>query len=653
MSNQTNTIGDMPDQEAYLSTGLELQKKKHWREAVAHYQQAINLIPNCAQAHYQLGQIWTRLGRIDIAIGFHKTAYKLTPESYPYSIALASAMKLQGMHADAITIYTHCIELKPHNPDAYHLLGDLLMMKQRFTEAVTSYQGAVDLKTENPWSYHNLGKALSKLSRPHDAIPYLRRATQLKPDLAFFFRSLGEAQQAGEFTAEALAAYSRAIELEPKNAEFHCALGLFFNSTDRWSEAIPCFIEALKCNPGYLHSYRPLGSALHKNGDISDDDLQRFDVLVIPGQIVESLFETANIQSVGLDSSEVKCLASEAGENVALTPKSITSLVSEPGEYGKEKFLEKIAVPPAHLLEVKNARAWADGVNSAVMTASGKLIDPVSTRNSKLTASISEIHPVKKIEGLTAFLSHKSAYGNNYFHWLFNDLARFHLFELAGIELSSIDAFVFAHTRKDFYQSALDALGIPASKIIQSINDPHISADRMLIPSATHTVGSSKWACNFLRKHFLDSESNNDTINVSERIYISRQGATYRRIRNENELIPLLSEHGFEFIKLEAHSIQQQAKILSRAKVVISSHGAGLTNLVFCNPGTKVIEMFPRSVMDTINLIGPYPVIAHQCQLDHYHFFGDDIDNCESTPQLRKDFTVNVNQLKSMLNRLC
>ena len=392
---------------------------------------------------------------------------------------------------------------------------------------------------------------------------------------------------------------------------------------------------------------------MHKQGNITDDELERFDVLEIPSQIVDSLFQTDNIGCAGLESNEVQCLASEVGEEVVLSPKSISSLLALPDEQREEKFLEKVSVPEAHLLEVKNGRAWGDSVNSAVMTASGQLISTVSTRNSKLTARISELHPVKKTEGTTAFLSHKSAYGNNYFHWLFNDLARLHLFELAGIELSSIDTFVFAHTRKDFYQNALNALGIPASKVIQSINEPHISASRLLIPSATHTVGCSKWACNFLRKTFLDSTCNSDSINSSERVYISRHGATYRRIHNEHELIPLLEEHDFEFVKLEAYSIEEQANILSRAKIVISSHGAGLTNLVFCTPGTKVIEMFPRSVMDTINLIGPYPVIAHQCQLDHYHFFGNDIENCESTPQLRKDFTVNVTQFKKMLNCLC
>jgi len=643
----------MSNREAYLSTGLELQKKEHWREAVTHYQQAIDLLPDCAESHYQLGLIWTKLKRTDLAIGYYQTAFKLAPDSFLICTALASAMKSQGMHADATSTYKRSIELEPSNPAGYHYLGDILIMKGRNTEAVSAYQSAIELKTKNSWSYHNLGKALLRLSRPHEAIPHYRRAIQLHPVNGYFHSSLGEALQAGGLSAEALDAYTRAIELEPENAEYHCTLGLFFNSENLWSEAIQCFVEALKCNPGYLHSYRPLGFALHKNGDISDDDLERFDVLEIPDHVAESLFKTNNIQTVGLESHEVQCLASEPGEEVNLSPKSITSLADIQGKYEKEKFLEKIVIPEAHLLEVMDGRAWGDGINSAVMTPSGRLIHTVSTRNSKLTAAVSQNHPIRKLEGTTAFLSHKSAYGNNYFHWLFNDLARLHLLELAGIELSSIDTFVFAHTRKKFYQNALDVLGIPASKVIQSINDPHISAARLLVPSATHTVGSSKWACNFLRKHFLDSVSNVDTTNVSEKIYITRQGATYRRISNENELTPLLTEHGFEFIKLEAHSIQQQARILSRAKVVISSHGAGLTNLVFCNPGTRVIEMFPRSVMDTVNLIGPYPVIAHQCQLDHYHFFGDDIEDCESTPQLRKDFTINATQFEKMLRRLC
>ena len=39
-------------------------------------------------------------------------------------------------------------------------------------------------------------------------------------------------------------------------------------------------------------------------------------------------------------------------------------------------------------------------------------------------------------------------------------------------------------------------------------------------------------------------------------------------------------------------SIQEQAEIFGSADVVVGAHGAALTNLAFCQPGTRVVELF-------------------------------------------------------------
>ena len=44
-------------------------------------------------------------------------------------------------------------------------------------------------------------------------------------------------------------------------------------------------------------------------------------------------------------------------------------------------------------------------------------------------------------------------------------------------------------------------------------------------------------------------------------------------------------------IKLSELSFNEQIKIFNEAKIIIGSHGAGLTNLIFCEPSTKVIEI--------------------------------------------------------------
>jgi len=39
-------------------------------------------------------------------------------------------------------------------------------------------------------------------------------------------------------------------------------------------------------------------------------------------------------------------------------------------------------------------------------------------------------------------------------------------------------------------------------------------------------------------------------------------------------------------------SVLEQIELFSNADVVIGTHGAGLANILFCKPNTKVIEIF-------------------------------------------------------------
>jgi hypothetical protein len=76
------------------------------------------------------------------------------------------------------------------------------------------------------------------------------------------------------------------------------------------------------------------------------------------------------------------------------------------------------------------------------------------------------------------------------------------------------------------------------------------------------------------------------------KLFISRASAASRRVVNEAELEPVLAEHGFEIVDPAGMSILEQVSLFSRASAVVGPHGAGLTNLLFSHPGTRVLELF-------------------------------------------------------------
>ncbi len=76
-----------------------------------------------------------------------------------------------------------------------------------------------------------------------------------------------------------------------------------------------------------------------------------------------------------------------------------------------------------------------------------------------------------------------------------------------------------------------------------------------------------------------------------EKIYISRRHAGKRRIVNEDEVCDVLRSFGFETICTEELSFEQQIRVCSRARYIVSNHGAGLTNTLFMKDGGNVLEL--------------------------------------------------------------
>ena len=77
-----------------------------------------------------------------------------------------------------------------------------------------------------------------------------------------------------------------------------------------------------------------------------------------------------------------------------------------------------------------------------------------------------------------------------------------------------------------------------------------------------------------------------------KRLLVARKGPT-RTIANLGEVQAALSGYGFETVHLEGMSMAEQILLFQSAAFIVGPHGAGLANLLFCEPGTRVVELMP------------------------------------------------------------
>lgn len=283
----------------------------------------------------------------------------------------------------------------------------------------------------------------------------------------------------------------------------------------------------------------------------------------------------------------------------------------------------------------------------------------------------SSLPAVETINGTVVALASLS--GTTYFHWMVDILPRLELLRRGGLDWAEVDWFWVNGGDAAFQRSTLRQLGIPGEKILSSDRHPYIQAEQLIVPSFASPFGwIEPWGLEFLRRAFLPSPVDLSRSDLSrsdlsqpdsssadwfhgelpERVYISRSVAKHRQVLNESAVLDRLQPAGFTVVQLEQLSFEAQVAIFAHAKVIIAPHGSGLTNLVFCRPGTVVVELMSPHYIRSY-----YWVVSHQLRLQHYYLVGESVeaylirDLMYQNPLL-EDIWIDIDAFDAMLERL-
>ena len=141
------------------------------------------------------------------------------------------------------------------------------------------------------------------------------------------------------------------------------------------------------------------------------------------------------------------------------------------------------------------------------------------------------------------------------------------------------------------------------------------------------------------------------------KLYIIRKNTSYRNIFNEWDVSQKFKKNGFQIIDLNNLEIWNQIELFSSAKTIVSATGSGLTNIVFCAPGTKVFEISPIYKFDYENVFKfRYKDICDELNLKHYSFEADSMVLDENKLKIDKIISKKIlntsNYYKNLLLKL-
>lgn len=203
--------------------------------------------------------------------------------------------------------------------------------------------------------------------------------------------------------------------------------------------------------------------------------------------------------------------------------------------------------------------------------------------------SYQKIRPPVTLPGVTAVVA--TTLGAGYSHWLLEELPR--LLVLRGRAFERL----IAHATSAFSQAALDRLGLTAT-VVEARRYSNFACEQLVVPSLVGQAGFPTRKVGELLHDFTADIGRATGAHLPERIYVSRDKARRRRVVNEVDVGARLEARGFTKVCLEDLSWSEQIELFRKAKVIVAPHGAGLANLVFCQPGTRVIEFFHRSYVN-------------------------------------------------------
>ena len=255
-----------------LGASLRMQGK----EALHALQKAAELLPDDAEAHYNLGVTLKELGHLAEAEASYRRALQIKPDFAEAHSNLGNTLKELGRLDEAEASHRRALEIKPDFAGAHYNLGNTLKELGRLDEAEVSYRRALQIKPDYAEAHNNLGVTLKELGRLAEAEASYRRALQIKPDYAEAHSNLGNTLMELGRLDEAAACYRRALQIKPDFAEAHSNLGNTLKELGRLDEAEASHRRALQIKPDYEDAFGNLLFSLNYHPDKSGGDI--FDV---------------------------------------------------------------------------------------------------------------------------------------------------------------------------------------------------------------------------------------------------------------------------------------------------------------------------------------------------------------------------------------
>ena len=250
--------------------------------------------------------------------------------------------------------------------------------------------------------------------------------------------------------------------------------------------------------------------------------------------------------------------------------------------------------------------------------------------------SILNTGTTKQLEGWYANITYPLS--THYYHWIVESLPRLHFI---SDYIQSLQGIFIPKGLLPVMREPLYYFGFQEKQLIELEESLSYEVEHLLIPNYCSGLNVPYWVKSFFRSNSFSEYRYQQSI-ASKKIYISRSDASCRRMINEKDIIPLLESAGFQVLSLTGKSFSEYIQLFSSASTIVGIHGAGLTHIVFSNPGVKILEIQPHASFPP----HVYHSLASIVGGQYFYINGEQENRCNKNG----DFYLNSKLLKNFLD---
>ncbi len=262
---------------------------------------------------------------------------------------------------------------------------------------------------------------------------------------------------------------------------------------------------------------------------------------------------------------------------------------------------------------ISQGRFWLPGlaVTSRDRTYLSDVLPVLSVQAPENAVRATPFVRAEKLPGVTGLVA-----GNRpetYFHWMIEVSPKFLQLEAAG-GWSRYDRIVAPPLGKRFQQETIDHFGVPRALLDELETAQLVEAEELVVPFRANCDRVPGWQVRETAARFYSGPASPpDAL-----LYISRRDSPARQVLNEDEVVACLAPFGFEVVTLSGKSVAAQAALFRSARIVVGPHGAGFSNLLFCQPGATVLEFFSPHYVNFC-----YWMLAQGARLNYNYILGE------------------------------